>query len=608
MLEVRGKATILTPPENDSHIALVDVEAADADAAVAAAWAAYDAKVQWPLKLSSEGTASDGWDEVRYYNYEISDNEKRGVVASVLRSGGQWTVVIRDMSNATAEKRSGQTSVVYDRLFPKGKGRESFAGKTAHKLDAARLDAIRDFIRQSQRELDVPGVAVGIVQDGKVILAEGFGVRELGKPDKVDADTLFMIASNTKALTTLMLAKQVDQGRFDWNTPATQLLPSFRLGNDDTTRQVLVKHLICACTGLPRQDMEWLFQGNSATPETVMATLATMQPTSKFGELWQYSNPMAAAAGFIGGHVLYPDKELGAAYDAAMQAQVFNPLDMKATTFDFAKALAGSHAMPHGANVDGNTALASMDMNYTIVPARPAGAAWSNVNDMLKYVQMELDKGLLPNGKRYIDEAPLLERRKQQVAMGVDASYGMGLMVDRTWGVPVVHHGGSMIGFKTDMMWLPDEDMGAVILTNADIGRAMLYPFQRRLLEILFDGKPEAAENVAASAKSFKEYYAAERKRLTVPADATTVAKLAARYHNDALGEIVVSQRGDATWFRFGSHSSEVASRTNDDGTLSFVNISPGVSGGEFVVTDKPQGRTLVVHAGQHEYVFEEVK
>lgn len=607
-LETKGPAVILTAPEGGSRVALVDVAGKDADAAVAAAWAAYDTSAKWPLKLATDRPPRDGWEQVRSYNYETSANDQRGVMAQALKHGERWTVAIYDMANAVGEKRGAQVALIFDRLLPKGYSRESFAGKTANKLDAARLGELKQFVENARKELDVPGVAIGIVQDGKVVFADGFGVRAVGKPDKVDGDTLFMIASNTKAMTTLMLAKLVAEGKFGWDTPVTQILPEFKLGDADTTRQVLVKHLICACTGLPRQDMEWLFQSEGATPESVMKTLATMQPTSKFGELFQYSNPMAAAAGFAGGHVLYPDKEFGAAYDAAMQSQVFDPLGMKSTTFDYAKAMRGDHAMPHGLDVDGKTVPASMDLNYTIVPARPAGAAWSSVNDVLRYVQMELDKGLLPDGKRYVDEAPLLERRKQQVALGNDASYGMGLMVDRTWGVPVVHHGGDMLGFHSDMMWLPDQNVGAVILTNSDPGVYIRGPFQRRLLEVLFDGKPEAVENVAAQAKRLKESIAAERKRLTAPADATASGKLAARYHSDELGDIAVSHKGKATWFDFGGWKSEVASRSNDDGSLSFVTISPGEDGFEFVVTDKGEVRSLVLRDAQHEYAFAEAK
>src|SRR4029453_5009002 len=134
------------------------------------------------------------------------------------------------------------------------------------------------------------------------------------------------------------LAKLVDEGKLSWETPVTRLLPSFKLGSADTTSRVLVKHLICACTGLPRQDYEWLFQYEGVTPEGALKTLATMQPTSKFGEMFQYSNSLAAAAGFLGGHVAFPQLELGAAYDEAMSTRVFRPLGMTSTTFDFKQA------------------------------------------------------------------------------------------------------------------------------------------------------------------------------------------------------------------------------------------------------------------------------
>jgi CubicO group peptidase (beta-lactamase class C family) len=164
------------------------------------------------------------------------------------------------------------------------------------------------------------------VQYGNVIFADGFGVKELGSSEKPDGDALFIIASNTKALTTLFLAKLVDEHRMTWDAPVATLFPEFRLGNAETTRSVLVKNLICACTGMPRQDLEWVFEFGKMTPESSMALLGTMQPTSKFGELFQYSNLMAAAAGYTGApHVVYPQMELGAGYDRGMQSYVLDP-------------------------------------------------------------------------------------------------------------------------------------------------------------------------------------------------------------------------------------------------------------------------------------------
>jgi CubicO group peptidase (beta-lactamase class C family) len=605
-LSVRGPATILEAPEGDSWIALVDVDAADADAAVAAAWAAYKPSAGWPLKLVTDRPDRDGWSKIRVYEYRTSPNDRRDVLAFPRFANGAWLVTIYDVSQPVGEKRGAQIGLVFGRLFPKGYDRETFAGKTAHPLTPERLAELRRFVETGRQALRVPGVAVGIVQGGKVVFAEGFGVRELGDPKPVDADTLFLVASNTKAMTTLLLAKLVEEGKMTWDTPVTSLLPSFRLGDADTTRQVLVKHLICACTGMPRQDFEWLLEYGALTPETSLAMLGTMQPTSKFGEMFQYSNLMAGAAGYAAAHVLYPDLELGAGYDRAMQTHVFEPLGMRSTTFDFSRALAADHASAHAPDVDGNPALAPMPVNTSVVPLRPAGGAWSNVGDMLRYVQMELDEGLLPDGTRYIAKAPLLARRDAQVALGNDSSYGMGLMVDETYGIPLVHHGGDLIGHHSDMIWLPGHNVGAVVLTSGDPGWTLRSLFSRKLLEVLFDGKPEADERVAAAAKTFYEALAAERKLITVPADAAASAKLAARYRNASLGGIGVGHAGAATVFDFGEWKSEVATRVNPDGTVSFLTTAPGLGGFEFVVGTSGEKRTLVMRDAQHEYVFVE--
>ena len=604
-MAVRGPATILEPPEGNSAIALIDVHAPSADSAVAAAWQAYKPAAKWPLKVVNQKPDKHGWTDRFSYTYQTSPNEKRDVGADVQRAGDVWTVAIYDMAQAVGEKRLGQVILVYDDLLPKGYTRESFAGKEAHQLDQARIAELGKFVETGMKNTRVPGVAVGLVQGGKVVFAGGFGKRELGGNEEVDANTLFMVASNTKAMTTLMLAKLVDERKLTWDTPVTSLLPSFKLGSAATTSQVKVKHLICACTGLPRQDYEWLFQFDGVTPDSALGTLATMQPTSKFGEMFQYSNPLAGAGGFVGGHVAFPALELGAAYDRAMQTRVFDPLGMKATTFDFAAAQRGNHAAPHAPDVDGKPTHAVMEVNYAVIPVRPAGAAWSDIHDMLAYVAMELGEGTLPGGKRYVSREALLARRDAQVPLGKDQTYGMGLMVDTQYGVSVVHHGGDMIGYHSDMMWLPEYGVGAVVLTNGDPGWILRSQFRRKLLEVLFDGRAEADAQVAASAKTYYEQMAAERKLLTVPADPAEAAKLAKRYRNPSLGEIVVSQDQGATVFDFGEWRSEVASRKNPDGTVSFVTTIPGLIGFEFVVGGGAK-RTLTVRDAQHEYVFTE--
>jgi CubicO group peptidase (beta-lactamase class C family) len=606
-LTVKGQATILEAPEGDSWIALVDVPGASADDALKSAWQAYKPDAKWPVKVSTDLPNKDGWTGRRTYDYLTSPNEKRNVGALALHSEQGWTVAIVDMSDAISEKRGGQVALIMGRLLPKGYSRESFAGKKANTLDQARIAELSKFVEQGMAELKVPGVAVGLVQDGKVVFADGFGVKELGATEKPDGDSLFMIASNTKALTTLLLAKLVDEHRLTWDTPVTSLMPSFRLGDAGTTKSVLVKNLICACTGMPRQDMEWLFEYGKMTPSNSMTLLGNMQPTSKFGELFQYSNLMASAAGYTAAHVIYPDMEPGAGYDRAMQSYVFDPLAMSDTTFDFAKALAANHAGAYSPDVDGKPAKALMAINYAVIPLRPAGGAWSSINNLLKYVSMELADGKLPDDKTYISSGPLLERRRPQVHIGEDVTYGMGLMVDSTYGIPVVHHGGDLIGYHSDMIWIPQQNVGAVILTNGDPGWILRSRFSRKLLEVLFDGKPEADNLMKADANNFFTELAAERKRMTIPADPAESDKLAKHYSNASLGDIAVTTSDSGTVFDFGEWKSEMASRKNPDGTISFITIVPGVEGSEFVVGMNAK-KTLTLRDAQHEYVFDETE
>jgi len=597
---------VVTPPETDTHIAIFDSQAADASAAVTAAWAAYKPGATRPVKLVTPRPAREGWDERQTFDYETSPNERAVVVAFALRAGKAWTVFILDGTEPTVEKRNSPIGLMFESLRPKSYQRESFAGRKPQPLDAAHIAQLKAFVETSMQELGIPGASIALIDGGKIVFEGGFGVRELGRPEQVDENTVFMAASNTKGMTTLLLAELVDEKKLKWDEPVIDVYPSFKLGDAETTKKVLVKNLICACTGLPRQDMEWLFEFKNATPESTLALLGTMQPTSKFGEVFQYSNLMAAAAGYIGAHLVYPNKELGAAYDEAMQKKIFDPLGMNSTTFDYARALAGNHASPHGDDVDDKPHVASMAINYSIIPARPAGGVWTSSHDLIRYVQDELTLGKLPDGKQLVSPENLLMRRAPQVMLGEDSSYGMGLIVDHKYGIPVVSHGGSMPGFKSDLYFLPDSGIGAVLLTNSDDGGRLTGPFGRRLLEVVFDGKPEAAGDVAARAANYKAELAKERERLVVPAAPALVAALAKRYSSKELGQLDVLTEGGVTTFDLGEWESTVASRKNDDGTISFVTIDPSRDGFEFVVGERGGKKVLVIRDGQHEYVFTE--
>lgn len=606
--KTQGALTTFVAPEGDATIALVDVgQAADAQAAVARAWALYRPDAKRTVRLVAPGAPSDGWEERVNLAYETAPAEKASVSALALRKGQAWTVVITDGADATLGKRSAAASLVQQTLRPAGYTRESFAGRTAHRLTPDRIQALRDFVATSAQELGVPGVSIALVDQGKVVWQGGIGVRELGKPEPVDENTKFMVASNTKGMATLLLSVLADEGKLRWDQKVVELYPSFRLGKDATTQSVEVRHLVCACTGLPRKDFAFILAEAGAPASDTFRQLAVTQPTSGFGELFQYNNLMASAAGYLGGHLAYPKMELGAAFDRAMENRIFGPLGMKNTGFDDAKAMQGNWARPHGLDIDGRMTVMSNDFNFTVHPHRPAGGAWSTAADMARYVQLELSKGLTPEGKRLVSEANIVERRKPGVAVSDDSRYGMGLFERIAYGVPVVTHGGTLLGYHSNFYVLPEANIGAVILTNADPGAAMLSPFLRRLLEVVYDGKPEAAAEVTAAAARIKAQAKVRRERLTVPGDPAVLAGLAGRYRNPEVGPLTISDRNGTKWVKAGFIEGPVATRKNADGTMSVVSAGPGGIPFDAVVGASEGKRTLTFRDSQHEYVYTEV-
>ncbi|WP_116091105.1 serine hydrolase domain-containing protein [Sphingomonas crusticola] len=604
-----GPITLFTAPEGDLKIAVVEVgKASDAQAAAAQAWARYRPAMVRPIQLAAAGARGEGWDEKVNLVYLTSPAEHVSVSAVALRNGELWTVLLQEGSEATLNKRSAASSVIAQGLRPAGYERESFAGRTAHRLTPERIQALRDFVAASARALEVPGVGLALIDQGKVVWQGGIGVRALGSPEPVTAHTKFMVASNTKGMSTLLLSVLADEGKLRWDQRVIDLYPSFRLGGDETTRATLVRHLVCACTGLPRKDYAFILANEGAPASSTFTELAQTVPTSKFGQLFQYNNLMAAAAGYVGGHLAYPKLELGAAYDKAMQTRIFDPLGMRDSTFDYKKGESGDWARPHGLDIDGRMTLMSNYFNLAPYPYRPAGGAWSSTADMARYAQLELSKGLSPEGKRIVSEANLLERRKPGVAVDRDTRYGMGLFARDAWGIPVVTHGGTLLGYHSNFYVLPDAGIGAVLLTNADPGAAMLGPFLRRLLEVVYDGKPEAADDIAAAAARSKVQVKARRARLTYPGDPAVLAALASTYRSPEGSQITFRERNGAKWMKAGFIEGPVATRKNPDGSVSVVSAGPGSIGADALVGTKDGLRTLLIRDSQHEYFYTEVR
>ena len=597
----------LEDPEKRLKIEIVEVDGtAGLDAAITTTLARRRPAFDRRQLSASDSPGREGWDLFRWARYETSPAEARTTFVLAARKDRLSVVVLVDGAIATAQRRSAEVRLVQESLRPAGYVRETYRGRAPRALDAAAVAQLRVFIDRIREAADVPGVSVALFDARATLIEDGFGVRERGRPEPVTADTLYLIASNTKALTTLLLARLVDEGRFDWDTPVTQVYPRFKIGDAHVTRRILMKHLVCACTGLPRQDLEWLFTFDRSSPQEQLDLLATMKPTTEFGALYQYSNPLAAAAGYIGARAVKRDGELGQAYDEVMRDTVLRPLGMDRTTFSFDAALRADHASPHSWDMTLRNVPMDMALNYSIVPVRPAGGAWSSVKDYARYVRLELARARLPDGSTFVSEKNLLARRVPQVRMGEHAWYGMGLAIDDIKDVRVIYHGGSMPGYKSNFFFVPDAGVGGVILTNADSGWRVAWAVIRRTLEMIYDGKPEAEENLHSGVRQTRIFLEGEQRNWAVPPDPSEVQRLAGGYRNAALGGIVVRKDAHALVFQFGAWKSHMGTRANPDGTTTFISIDPGVRGFEF---NAPATRgvytRLRLQDAQHAYEYE---
>ncbi len=605
IVEERADRVVLTAPEKDVAVALLELKAADRDAALAAAWAQW--KPGFDLKVANavDAPARDGWDAVSQVVYVTPTAEQRLVIGLARRKGEVWYVALLDGSAAGVDRRGAQLGIVIESFTVPGLDKETFAGKTAHTLDKARLDELTAFTETALARTKVPGAAIAVVQGGKVVYARGFGVRERGDKAAVTPKTLFMIGSIGKSLTTLMLARLVEDKRFDWDTPITRVLPSFVLGDAATTAKVTMRHTACACTGMPRQDLEFIFEGQ-VSAEDRLASMAQMTPTTGFGETFQYSNLMVSAGGFAGAHAFAPRKKLGPAYDDAMKALVFKPLGMKASTFDF-KVVAGSnHAAPHPFGLDGEPAAMPITLERWVQPLRPAGGLWSNVEDMARVILLELGRGKL-DGKQVIGEEFLLARRQPQVKIDDELSYGLGLVVGTSRGLHVLTHSGGTMGFNSEMLILPEHGVGLIILTNTGSGGIFNGSVERRLIELLFDATPRAAEDLERRTAETYKQLAEENKLIQVPPDAAWFGKLAGTWQAPGLGAIELrTDKGQAV-LDSGDWKVTVGKKTDRDGTVKLVATTGPFAGLELVPTDQDGTTRLMLIDAQRSYVFERV-
>jgi CubicO group peptidase (beta-lactamase class C family) len=326
-----GKFVMLEPPEKGVAIRYVEVpsaaKAGAAKEAIATAWKLIDPAFAGVENDVFAPPADRTWDEVYQIDYRMADGTV--AVAKARRKGPLTWVAILSGTQQALSRRGAQVQNAFTGLERKGDPKDNWETRKMAELTPKKLEDFSAFANKALRDLKIPGASVAIVQDGKAVFERGFGKLGLtgnaGKAD-VTPKTRFLIGSTTKSLSTLLMAKVVDEGKFKWESKVTEVDPTFALGDAKLGARLEMQHLVCACTGIPSYDLEMLFTFEGKKPEALMQDVKSFLPTTGFGETFQYNNQLVAVGGYLAARVYYPKLGAAEAYNKALREKVLTPL------------------------------------------------------------------------------------------------------------------------------------------------------------------------------------------------------------------------------------------------------------------------------------------
>lgn len=350
-------------------------------------------------------------------------------------------------------------------------------------VDPEKLSTYTNLIDSLLNELNVAGAGIGIVKGGKVILAEGFGYRDYENKKKADANTIFAIGSSSKAFTTMGLGMLADAGQLEWDEAVVNYMPDFKLHDDFASREMTAVDLVTHQSGLPRHDFMWYATDFSRAE--LFDRLQYLEPTKSFRSTFQYQNLMYMTAGVL------IEKLSGKTWEDYTQEKIVAPLNMKRTNFSVNESQAQeNYALPYRTKEE---EIVQMDF-HNIDAIGPAGSINSTVNDMLNWVNFQLELGKF-EGTKLIGEEQIKKMHsphKTITSAGMGSaqfgptSYGLGWFITNYGDTYYVQHGGNIDGFSALVALLPKEDIGIVALSNQN-GSALPSMAVRYAIDLLLE-------------------------------------------------------------------------------------------------------------------------
>jgi len=424
-------------------------------------------------------------------------------------------------------------------------------------------DSLDSYVQREMERWKIPGVAIAIVKDGKVVVEKGFGVRDLGKPVKVDPNTLFQIASNTKLFTAAALSLLQVRRTLTLDDRITKWIKDFRLYDSLATREVTIRDMLCHRIGYLTFQSDLLNWNSNLSRSELIKNMRNVKPYYSFRSKWGYCNMGFVAAGEI---IRYATDTTWEDY---VKTNIFDPLQMTRTSTSF-------QLLTNDSNV--STAYTVINDSILKLPYAnidnigPAASVNSSVNDLSHWLLMLLDSGRYES-KEVVPFTALRELWKSQMIVGDPANpvfpsrhfatYGLGLEMSDYAGRKIMSHSGGTDGFVTQIMFVPEERLGIVVLTNTDANdfyEAACYQilesyFQmpyRNLSEIYYEDYKERTFAMESELKEWQERVS-KKPEPELPLD-----RYAGKFTNSVYGDIEIKKENNKLNIYFSHHPQNI--------------------------------------------------
>ena len=407
-----------------------------------------------------------------------------------------------------------------------------------------KIQKIDEFIKKAMTDWKMPGFSLAIVKNDSVIFAKGYGVKDIRKNEIVDENTLFVIASCSKAFTTALLATLVDAGKLKWDDPVTKYLPDFQMYDPWVTKEMMVRDLVTHRSGLATFSGDFLWLSSTYDQKEVIRRARFLKPTSSFRSRYGYQNIMfITAAEFI-------KAVTDTSWADYVRAHFLTPLGMNHTNTSYSLF-----------NQDDNAAKAHYERNeemkiYSDVQQDNAHGALglnSSAIEMAQWIRLQLGKGTY-NGHKIFSERQSQEMWSNQTVSG-NGNYGLGWGINYRNGKKTLSHGGGMPGMISQVTIVPEEKFGFVLLSNLEVG--MVGAVNNYIFDIMTNVEPKdyekmTLEGYAKRQEAFdKEIKRREEIRAKDSKPSLPLEKYCGTYEDKMYGKAEVTLKNGKLFLQF---------------------------------------------------------